>query len=114
MDGKNYTDVLIDGKIYTLGGAEETGYLQQVAAYLNEKMAALKKQDGFQKQSEDYQNIMLCLNLADDFFKEKAQVKELADQKEELEKETYRLKHELVSTQMKMESLQAKLEKREA
>ena len=30
-----------------------------------------------------------------------------------MEKETYRLKHELVSTQMKMESLQAKLEKRE-
>lgn len=114
MDGKNYTDVLIDGKIYTLGGAEETGYLQQVAAYLNEKMAALKKQEGFLKQSEDYQNIMLCLNLADDFFKEKAQVKELAAQKEELEKESYRLKHELVSTQMKMESLQAKLEKREA
>lgn len=113
MSSKNYTDVLIGGKIYTLGGAEETGYLQQVAGYLNEKMEALKKQDGFRKQPEDYQNIMLCLNLADDFFKEKALVKELAAQKEELEKETYRLKHELVSTQMKMESLQAKLEKSE-
>lgn len=111
MDSKNYTDVLIGGKIYTLGGAEETGYLQQVAAYLNEKMAALQKQEGFKKQSEDYQNIVLCLNLADDFFKEKALAKALAAQKEELEKETYRLKHELVSTQMKMESLQAKLEK---
>lgn len=113
MSSKNYTDVLIGGKIYTLGGAEETGYLQQVAAYLNEKMAALKKQDGFLRQPEDYQNIMLCLNLADDFFKEKTLVKELTAQKEELEKETYRLKHELVSTQMKMESLQAKLEKSE-
>ena len=113
MSAKNYTDVLIGGKIYTLGGAEETGYLQQVAAYLNEKMAALNEQAGFSRQPEDYQNIMLCLNLADDFFKEKALVQELTAQKEEMEKETYRLKHELVSTQMKMESLQAKLEKRE-
>lgn len=113
MSSKNYTDVLIGGKIYTLGGAEETGYLQQVAGYLNEKMAALKKQDGFRKQTEDYQNVMLCLNLADDYFKERALVAELKAQKEELEKETYRLKHELVSTQMKMEALQAKLEKKE-
>ena len=35
-------------------------------------------------------------------------------QKEELEKETYRLKHELVSTQMKLEAMRAELEKYKA
>ena len=34
MDSKNYTDVLINGKIYTLGGAEEERYLQPVASYI--------------------------------------------------------------------------------
>ena len=43
MDSKNYTDVLINGKIYTLGGAEEESYLQQVASYINEKMSGLQR-----------------------------------------------------------------------
>ena len=36
MDSKNYTQVLIDGKIYTLGGMEDEGYLQKTASYVNE------------------------------------------------------------------------------
>lgn len=36
MDTKNYTQVLIDGKIYTLGGSEDEGYLQKAASYVND------------------------------------------------------------------------------
>ena len=71
MDSKNYTDVLINGKIYTLGGAEEESYLQQVASYINEKMSGLQRQPGFQRQSDDYKSVMTYLNLADDYFKER-------------------------------------------
>lgn len=39
MDTKNYTQVLIDGKIYTLGGTEDEAYLQKAASYVNEKIA---------------------------------------------------------------------------
>ena len=87
MDSKNYTDVLINGKIYTLGGAEEESYLQQVASYINEKMSGLQRQPGFQRQSDDYKSVMTCLNLADDYFKD-----------------------ELVSTQMKLEALHRETE----
>ncbi|MCB6609409.1 cell division protein ZapA [[Clostridium] symbiosum] len=111
MGSKNYTDVLIAGKIYTLGGLEEESYLQQVASYLNDKIAGLQRQDGFRKQPEDYQNVMTYLNIADDYFKEREHAGLLAAQKEELEKETYRLKHELVSTQMKLEAIKVELEK---
>lgn len=114
MGSKNYTDVLIAGKIYTLGGLEEESYLQQVASYLNDKIAGLQRQDGFRKQPEDYQNVMTYLNIADDYFKEREHAGLLAAQKEELEKETYRLKHELVSTQMKLEAMRAELEKYKA
>ena len=103
MDSKNYTDVLINGKIYTLGGAEEESYLQQVASYINEKMSGLQHQPGFQRQSDDYKSVMTCLNLADDYFKERQYAARL-------EKETYSLKHELVSTQMKLEALHRETE----
>ena len=39
MEEKNYTEVLINGNVYTLGGAEDPEYLQKVAAYINEKVA---------------------------------------------------------------------------
>ena len=37
MERKNYTEVLINGNIYTLGGSEEQEYLQKVAAYINDR-----------------------------------------------------------------------------
>lgn len=112
MDSKNYTKVLIDGKIYTLGGSEEESYLQQVASYLNEMISKLNKQDGFRRQNLDYQTIMIELNIADDYFKALNRAKELEEQKEELEKDIYSLKHELVSTQMKLEAAYKELEEK--
>ena len=46
MSSKNKTEVLIDGKIYTLSGYESEEYLQRVATYINNKLAELKKLDG--------------------------------------------------------------------
>lgn len=42
MSSKNKTEVLIDGKIYTLSGYESEEYLQRVATYINNKLAELK------------------------------------------------------------------------
>lgn len=110
MSATNYAEVLIDGKIYTLGGAEEEHYLQKVASYINEKTSQLKKQPGFSKQSQDYQAVMVELNIADDYFKMLDEATEAKRQKDEMEKETYSLKHELVTTQMKLEACLKELE----
>lgn len=110
MDSKNFTDVLIGGKVYTLGGFVEESYLQSIASYINEKMSQLKRQDGFLRQSADYQSVMLELNMADDYFSAKKQADFLERQKSELEKEAYSLKHELVSNQMKLETALRDLE----
>lgn len=110
MDAKNYAEVLIDGKIYTLGGSEDEHYFQRVASYINDKTAQLKKQAGFTKQSQDYQAVMVELNIADDYFKMMDEALEAKQQKEDMEKETYSLKHELVTTQMKLEAVLKELE----
>ncbi len=108
MEKKNYAQVLIDGNVYTLGGSEEQEYLQKVAAYINDKIGILKAQPGFTRQNKDYQEIMIYLNLADDYFKALQEAKMFKAQKEELEKEIYSLKHELIGVQMKLD---ARLEK---
>lgn len=113
MDSKNYTQVLIDGKIYTLGGSEDEGYLQRAASYVNEKNNTLRKIPGFSKQSVEYQTVMAELNMADDYFKALEHSRDLEHQRDELERETYSLKHELVSTQMKLEVVLRDLEERQ-
>ena len=50
MDSKHYTQVLIDGKVYTLGGSEDEGYLQRVASYVNEKIGTMRRLPGFTRQ----------------------------------------------------------------
>ncbi len=109
MEQKNYTEVLIDGTIYTLGGNEGEAYLQRVAAYLNEKISSIRHQGGFRKQGPEYQALMVELNIADDYFKEQERADLLAEQKAAMEKDAYSLKHELITTQMRLENDQAEL-----
>ena len=110
MDSKNYAEVLIDGSVYTLAGAEEKSYFQKVAAYINDKIEQLRSQPGFTKQNDNYQTVMVELNIADDYFKAIDRLKAMEAQKAYMERETYSLKHELVSTQMKLEAALRNLE----
>lgn len=105
MNQKNQIEVLIDGKIYKLSGAEEEMYLQKVAAYLNGKIGKLRDGEGFSRLSEDYQAVLLQLNIADDYFKENERVKRLEEENANLEKEIYSLKYELVQAQIKREDV---------
>ena len=113
MDTKNYAQVLIDGKIYTLTGSEGEAYLQKTASYVNEKLAAMRKIPGFGKQNSDYQMAMLGLNVADDYFKAREEADRAVSERDAMEKETYSLKHELVGTQMKLEAVLKDLEERQ-
>ena len=117
MDTKNYTQVLIDGKIYTLGGTEDEAYLQKAASYVNEKIATMHAIPGFSKQSADYQQLMILLNIADDYFKAKENADQMEEQKDRMEKETYSLKHgvlrDLEERQRQLQELSAKLSKTE-
>lgn len=109
MNEKHYAEVLIDGKIYTLGGIEEAQYLQRVAGYINEKTSQMKRQEGFTKQSQEYQAVLIELNIADDYFKAVDRAAASERRRDDMEKETYSLKHELVTTQMKLEDVEGQL-----
>ena len=111
MSSKNKTEVLIDGKIYTLSGYESEEYLQRVATYINNKLAELKKLDGYARLSQELKSILLELNVADDYFKAKKQGDSLESDIELKDKEMYDLKHELISAQIKLENAEKELAK---
>ena len=117
MASKTDTEVIIGGKVFTLSGYEGEEYLQKVASYINNKIAEYNKLDSFKRQPVDTQNVLLQLNIADDYFKLKKQIELMEEQVSEKEKELYDLKHELIATQIKLEnteknskSLQSKLD----
>ena len=96
MAVKNTTQVLIDGKIITLGGYESPEYLQKVAAYLNQKISELSQSAGYNRLSVDTKHKLLALNIADEYFKAKSQVDTLEEDMEAKDRETYDMKHDLI------------------
>ena len=106
MASKTDTEVIIGGKVFTLSGYESEEYLQKVASYINNKVNEYNKVDSFRRQPLDTQGVLMQLNIADDFFKAKKQISVLEEELQTKEKELYDLKHELISTQIKLEGSQ--------
>ena len=104
MSAKTDTEVIIGGKVFTLSGHESEEYLQKVASYINNKINDYQKLDGFKRQPIDMQNVLIQLNIADDYFKAKNQNELLEQEVKAKDNELYDLKHELIATQIKLEN----------
>ena len=104
MSSKTDTEVIIGGKVFTLSGYESEEYLQKVAAYINNKINEYGKIDSFRRQPLETQSVLLQLNIADDYFKAKKQIGILEEDIRSKEKELYDLKHELISSQIRLEN----------
>ena len=109
MASKTDTEVIIGGRVFTLCGYESEEYLQKVASYINNKLVEYGKVDSFRRQNVDMQNVLLQLNIADDFFKAKTQISAMEEDLEAKEKELYDLKHELIAAQIKLENCEKSL-----
>ena len=99
MSSKNTTEVIIGGKVFTLGGYESEEYLQKIASYINNKLAEFGKDEN-----------LMYLNVADDYFKAKKLGDGLSLEIENKDKEIYDLKHELIAAQIKSESADKQIE----
>lgn len=109
MAAKTNAEVIIDGKVYTISGFESEEYIQKVASYLNGKITEFRKSDSYTRLSPDFRNVLMQINLADDYFHAVQESEELKKDSESREKDLYDLKHELVATQMKLETTEKNL-----
>ena len=111
MKSKNDVDVLINGRKYTLCGFESADYIQKVATYINSKLSEFQKKEYYANMDIELKNILLAINIADDYFKAKKQISILEEELQGKEKELYDLKHELISVQIKLENADKALDK---
>ena len=104
MKKRNDIKVVIGGKQYNMGGYESEEYLQSLASYINAKMNQLKNNGGVPKLDSDIANILLQINIADDYFKIKKVQEETEKEYLEKQKENMDLKREIISLQAKLET----------
>ncbi len=107
---KNDVEVVINGKQYTLCGEESSEYLQKIASHINEKYAEFKEHDSYGRLDADMKNILLAINLSDDYYKSQETVQELRSEKADIEKEIFDMKHKMISLQAELEDAQKKIQ----
>ena len=103
MAVKNTAQVVIGGKIITLGGYESEEYFQKVASYINNKIAELSEMPGYSRQLMETKHTLLSLNITDDYFKAKKQAEIFEQDLQQKDQDMYELKHELISLRMKLD-----------
>ncbi len=96
--------VVINGKVYTLSGYEGEDYLQNIATYINNKIAECKASEDYRRMNSEYQGVLLALNIADDYFKAKSRADEAGNDNTDKEQQLYELRHEVIESQIKHEA----------
>jgi cell division protein ZapA len=109
MASMTNAEVVIGGKVYTIAGYESESYLQKVASYLNNKLNEFSAQEGWAKLNTDTRNILMQINIVDDYFRTQKELQDLRDEMQQKEKDLYDVKHELIATQIKLESTEKSL-----
>ena len=74
---KNRVKISIDGKSFTLVGEESEEHIRSVAAYIDEKMTEVREKAVAVTLDSSLAYVLTSVNVADDYFKEKAYTAEL-------------------------------------
>ena len=96
--------VVINGKVYTLSGYEGEDYLQNIATYINNKIAECKASEDYRRMNSEYQGVLLALNIAVDYFKARSRADEAGNDNTDKEQQLYELRHEVIESQIKHEA----------
>ena len=111
MNTKNDVEVIINGKQYTLSGYESSEYLQKIANHINDKIAEIKEQDGYLRLDTEMKNILLAINLSDEYYKALKDSNDIKKENEEMEKEIFDIKHEMLTMQSELDKANEQIKK---
>lgn len=110
MNKYNDIEVIINNKRYTLSGYESEEYLHKIASYINNKHAQFRNKDAYKFLDSDLKNILLQINIADDYFKTLDKLGEISRENENKSNEIYDIKHELITTKTNLDAANKEIE----
>ena len=99
MNTMNDLEVIINNKRYTISGYESEEYLQKIASHINSKYAQFRTHENYNHMDSEIRNVLMQINLADDYYKAIRQKSDLDAELERKEMELFEVKHLLVEMQ---------------
>ena len=103
---KNRVKISIDGKSFTLVGEESEEHIRSVAAYIDEKMTEVREK----AVAVTLDSSLAYVNVADDYFKEKAYTAELEGRLIGMTARVQELTHKLEEAEKARENAENKLD----
>ena len=107
---KNRVKISIDGKSFTLVGEETEEHMRQVAAYIDYKMMEIRQKAVAVTLDSSLAYVLTSINVADDYFKEKAYTAELEGRLTGMTARAQELAKRLEEAEQAVEAAEAKLD----
>lgn len=108
MKGKSKVQVVIGGKILTMGGYEDEVHIQRIASVVNHTIQELEETEAYRCLPADLKPVLIEINIADDLVKAKDYTEQLESDLRLKEDELAEVKHDLIEAQMKLEKYEGK------
>ena len=107
---KNRVKISIDGKSFTLVGEETEEHMRQVAEYIDQKMTEIRQKAVAVTLDSSLAYVLTSINVADDYFKEKAYTAELEGRLLGMTTRAQELAQKLEEAEKEKEEAEAKLD----
>ena len=107
---KNRVKISIDGKSFTLVGEETEEHMRQVAEYIDQKMTEIRQKAVAVTLESSLAYVLTSINVADDYFKEKAYTAELEGRLTGMTARAQELAKRLEEAEKAVEAAEAKLD----
>lgn len=107
---KNRVKISIDGKSFTLVGEETEEHMRQVAEYIDQKMTEIRQKAVAVTLDSSLAYVLTSINVADDYFKEKAYTAELEGRLLGMTTRAQELAQKLEEAEKTKEEAEAKLD----
>ncbi len=106
MEVKNQVEIKINGRKYYLKGAAEESFLRNVADYIDKKYEEVKGAESYQRMDTEMKKLMLHLNIAGDYYRQKETAEKLLKKEKEYSNDIFELKQALIEKQEEAKKLQ--------
>ena len=110
----NRIEVVIDKVVYELSSSEPVEYIQSVANYIDRKIKSIYSARSEAAINPRLKTLYISLNIADDLFKEKNNVKTLETELTAFKEENWKLKKDIHSFKIEQEAVKSEIESAKA
>ena len=106
MTKKSMVQVVIGGKILTMGGYDDETHIQKIASCVNRVMQQMEEADEYHCLPSDLKPVFIHINIADELVTAQEQIEQLEQDLRQKENELAELKQELAETEVRLEKLE--------